>query len=73
MFTTSSGAHMDFLAAVWSTHPNVQVLSPALPLFFHRTDTTMRVMTARHFGALRNVLCLRLAMIIIIFNYILII
>jgi hypothetical protein len=47
---------MDFLAAVWSTHPNVQVLSPALPLFFHRTDTTMHVMTARHFGALRNVL-----------------
>jgi hypothetical protein len=56
MFTTSSGAHIDFSAAVWSTRPNVQVLSPALPLFCHRTDTRMRAMTARHFGALRNAL-----------------
>jgi hypothetical protein len=56
MFTTSSGAHIDFSAAVWSTRPNVQVLSPALPLFYHRTDTRMRAMIARHFGALRNAL-----------------
>jgi hypothetical protein len=56
MFTTSSGAHIDFSAAVWSTRPNVQILSPALPLFCHRTDTRMRTMTARHFGALRNAL-----------------
>jgi hypothetical protein len=55
-FTTSSGAHIDFSAAVWSTRPNVQVLSPALPLFYHRTDTRMRAMIARHFGALRNAL-----------------
>jgi hypothetical protein len=56
MFTTSSGANIDFPAAVWSTRPNVQVLSPALPLFCHRTDTRMRAMAARHFGALRNAL-----------------
>jgi serine/threonine protein kinase len=35
----------------------MQVLSTALPLFFHRTDTRMRAMIARHFGALRNALC----------------
>jgi len=51
-----SGAHIDFSAAVWSIRPNVQVLSTALPLFWHRTDTRMRVMAARHFGALRNAL-----------------
>jgi RIO1 family len=56
MFTTSSGAHIDFSAAVWSTRPNVQVLSPALPFFYHRTDTRMRAMIAHHFGALRNAL-----------------
>src|SRR5882672_768091 len=56
MFTTSSGAHIDFSAAVWSTRPNVQVPSPVLPLFCHRTDTRMCPMTARHFGALRNAL-----------------
>jgi hypothetical protein len=57
MFTTSSGAHIDFSAAVWSTRPNVQVLSPALLLFCHCTDTEMRAMTSHHFGALRNALC----------------
>src|SRR5882762_2234963 len=56
MPTTSPGAHVDFSAAVWSTRPNVQVLSTALPLFWHHTDTKMRVMAARHFGALKNAL-----------------
>jgi hypothetical protein len=36
MPTTSLGAHIDFSAAVWSTRPNVQVLSTALPHFFRR-------------------------------------
>jgi hypothetical protein len=54
MPTTSSGAHIDFSAAVWSTRPNAQVLSTAMPLFFHHTDIRMRAMAARHFGALRN-------------------
>src|SRR6266481_7297207 len=56
MLIASSGAHIDFLAAVWSTRPNVQVLSTPLPLFSHRTDTRMRAMAACHFGALRNAL-----------------
>ena len=43
-------------AAVWSICPNVQVLSAALPLFWHHTDTKMHVMAAHHFGALRNAL-----------------
>ena len=56
MLITPSGAHIDFSAAVWSTRPNIQVLSTALPLFCHRTDTRMRAMAARHFGALKNAL-----------------
>ena len=56
MLITPSGAHIDFSAAVWSTRPNVQVLSTALPLFWHHTDTRMRAMAARHFGALKNAL-----------------
>src|SRR5260370_15092261 len=56
MLTASSGAHIDFSAAVWSTRPNIQVLSTALPLFWHHTDTRMRMLAARHFGALRNAL-----------------
>ena len=47
------GAHIDFSAAVWSTRPNVQVLSTALPLFWHHTNTRMCAMAARHFGVLR--------------------
>src|SRR5713226_5686529 len=34
----------------------MQVLSPALPLFWHKSDTRMRAMLARHFGALRKAL-----------------
>ena len=41
-------------AAVWSIRPNVQVLSAALPLFWHHIDMKMRAMAAHHFGALRN-------------------
>ncbi|KAG2125667.1 hypothetical protein DEU56DRAFT_565712 [Suillus clintonianus] len=50
------GPHIDFSAAVWDTRPNMQVISTALPLFYHRTDTKMREMVARHVGALRKAL-----------------
>ncbi|KAG2030784.1 hypothetical protein BDR03DRAFT_1033765, partial [Suillus americanus] len=43
-------------SAVWSTRPNMQVISTALPLFYHCTDTTMRAIVARHAGALRKAL-----------------
>lgn len=56
MPTTFSGAHIDFSAAIWSNRPNLQVLSAALPLFPHRTDTAMHAMNARHFGALKKAL-----------------
>ncbi|KAG2365182.1 hypothetical protein BDR07DRAFT_699102 [Suillus spraguei] len=51
---TLFGAHIDFSAAVWSTRPNMQVISTGLPFFYHHTDTKMRVMVARHIGALRK-------------------
>ncbi|KAG2084900.1 hypothetical protein BD769DRAFT_1374621, partial [Suillus cothurnatus] len=53
---TLFGPHIDFSAAVWSTRPNMQVISPALPLFYHDTDTKMRSMLARYVGALRKAL-----------------
>jgi len=56
MTTTFTGAHISFSAAVWGTRPNMQVLSTALPLFWHHTDTKMRTMAACHFGALRKAL-----------------
>lgn len=49
-----TGPYIDFSAAVWSTRPNIQVLSTALPLFNHHTDTKMRTIAARYFGALRK-------------------
>lgn len=48
------GGHVSFSAAVWGTRPNIQVLSTALPLFWHPTDIRMRATAARHFAALRN-------------------
>ncbi|KAG1792983.1 uncharacterized protein HD556DRAFT_1527757 [Suillus plorans] len=56
LITTSTGPHIDFSAAVWSTRPNMQVVSTALPLFHHPTDSKMRAMVARHIGALRKAL-----------------
>ncbi|KAG2072092.1 hypothetical protein BDR04DRAFT_1052092 [Suillus decipiens] len=50
------GPHIDFSAAVWSTRPNMQVISTALPFFYHHTDTKMCAMVARHIGALRKAL-----------------
>jgi len=57
MPTTLSGAHIGFLAAVWSTCLNVQVLSATLPLFWHHTNTRMCMMALCHFRMLRNALC----------------
>ncbi|KAG1843411.1 hypothetical protein C8R48DRAFT_837810 [Suillus tomentosus] len=48
--------HIDFSAAVWSTHPNMQVISTALPLFYHPTNSKMCAMVARHVGALKKAL-----------------
>lgn len=45
---------MSFSGAVWSSRPNVQVLSPTLPLFWHHTDTELPDMAARYLGALRK-------------------
>ncbi|KAG2116464.1 uncharacterized protein F5147DRAFT_568096, partial [Suillus discolor] len=53
---TLFGPHIDFSAAVWSNRPNMQVISTALPLFHHPTDSKMRAMVARHIGALRKAL-----------------
>ncbi|KAF8196058.1 hypothetical protein BJ912DRAFT_833628, partial [Pholiota molesta] len=43
-----------FSGAVWDTRPHFQVLSPALSLFGHHTDRSMRATLARHLGALRE-------------------
>ncbi|KAG1738714.1 hypothetical protein EDB19DRAFT_2039530 [Suillus lakei] len=53
---TLFGPYIDFSAAIWSTRPNMQVISTALPLFYHSTDTKMRAMVARHIGALKKAL-----------------
>lgn len=39
------------LGVVLNVRPNFQVLSPALPLFWHNTDYDMHQNMARHFGA----------------------
>ena len=54
LIVMSTGPYIDFSAAVWSTRPNMRVLSTALPLCYHQTDTKMRAVVARHVGALRN-------------------
>lgn len=36
---------------MWNGRPNVQVLTPAIPLHFHSTDLKLREMTARYIGA----------------------
>jgi hypothetical protein len=46
-----AGAHIGFAGAIWNTRPNMQVLSPTLPLFWHPTDKKMRTTAARYFGA----------------------
>jgi len=48
------GAHIGFAAAAYTDRPHVQVLSSPLPLFYHHTDTKLRLTVARHCGALRK-------------------
>jgi hypothetical protein len=50
------GAHICFLGAVWDDRPNVHLLSPSLPFFWHQTDIKLRETLARHFGGLKKVL-----------------
>ena len=45
------GPYLSFAGAVWNGRPNVQVLTPAIPLHFHSTDLKLREMTARHISA----------------------
>ncbi|KAF8523805.1 hypothetical protein JB92DRAFT_2882804 [Gautieria morchelliformis] len=49
-----AGAHIGFAGAVWSDYPNLQVLAPVLPLFYHATDWDMQMRTARYFGAMKK-------------------
>ena len=48
---TTLGPYLSFAGAVWNGRPNVQVLTPAIPLHFHSTDTKLRKMTARYISA----------------------
>jgi hypothetical protein len=56
LITTSTGPHIVFSAAVWDTRLNMQVISTALPLSYHHTNTKMRMMAGRHVGAFRKAL-----------------
>ncbi|KAF8810349.1 hypothetical protein BYT27DRAFT_7253936 [Phlegmacium glaucopus] len=46
--------HISFSGAVWRTRPHFQVLTPAIPLFCHDTDTDTRGSLARHLGAFKK-------------------
>ncbi|KAF8802373.1 hypothetical protein BYT27DRAFT_7173144 [Phlegmacium glaucopus] len=50
------GAHVGFAAAVYTDRPNIEVLTPPLPLFSHPTHVGLRAVAARHIGALKNAL-----------------
>ncbi|KAF8623880.1 hypothetical protein AX15_006152 [Amanita polypyramis BW_CC] len=41
-----AGPYLSFAGAVWNGRPNVQILTPAIPLHFHSTDLKLRKMTA---------------------------
>lgn len=45
------GPYLSFSGAVWNGRPNVQVLTPVIPLHFHSTDMKLRKMTARYINA----------------------
>jgi hypothetical protein len=49
-----TGAHIGFAGATFTDRPNVQVLSPILPFYWHHTDLEERTTVARTLGALRN-------------------
>src|SRR6266851_1417803 len=48
------GAHIGFSGAAYGKSPHIQVLSNPLPLFYHRNDTRLQLMVARHIGAFKN-------------------
>jgi hypothetical protein len=48
------GAHIGFAGAAFTDRPNLQVLTPPIPLFFHNSDTKLRMTAARHLGALKK-------------------
>jgi hypothetical protein len=50
----SEGAHIGFAGAAFTDHPILQVLTAPVPLFFHDSDTKLRMMAARHLGALKR-------------------
>ncbi|KAG1886438.1 hypothetical protein F4604DRAFT_1721739 [Suillus subluteus] len=51
---TLFGPHIDFSGAVWIEHLTIQVLSAALPLLYHHTDTKMHMFVMHHVGAFRK-------------------
>lgn len=51
---TSEGAHIGFAGAAFTDRPILQVLTAPVPLFYHDSDTKLRMMAARHLGALKR-------------------
>jgi hypothetical protein len=51
-----AGVHIGFADAVYTDRPNIEVLTPPVPLFPHRTHVGLRTMAARHIGALKKTL-----------------
>lgn len=49
--TSPTGPFIGFAGAVFTDRPNLHVLTPVLPSCYHATNTRMREMTARCFGA----------------------
>ena len=45
---------MAFAGAAWSTRPNVQVLSSAVPFHFHSSDDAAQLRAARHIAAFKR-------------------
>lgn len=52
-----TGSHIGFAGATYTDRPNFQILTSPLPLFWHKTDTRLRAMAARHLGALKSAIC----------------
>lgn len=48
------GAQISFSGVVWDQRPNVQVLTPTFPLFFHSSDNEARIRLARAFTAYKK-------------------
>jgi hypothetical protein len=48
------GAHIGFAGALYTDRPNAEVLSVMVPLCVPETDMELRMLAARHFGALKK-------------------